>query len=82
MLIITGGIGLFLAIQSVPTLKHYGLSFFTETQWSPETDIIGIASVLLGTLTVALVAMASPSRSRSPPRCTSASTRRSGSGAS
>ncbi len=57
VLLITGGIGLFLAIQAVPTLKHYGLSFFTETQWSPETDTIGIASVLVGTFTVALVAM-------------------------
>jgi len=58
VLVITGGIGLFLAIQAVPTLRHYGLRFFTESQWSPESDTLGIASVLLGTLTVALVAMA------------------------
>ncbi|MCL1869975.1 MAG: phosphate ABC transporter permease subunit PstC [Promicromonosporaceae bacterium] len=57
VLVITGGIGLFLAWQAVPTLRHYGLRFFTETDWSPETDHIGILSVLVGTFTVALVAM-------------------------
>lgn len=58
VLVITGGIGVFLAIQAVPTLDRYGLSFFTESQWVPEQDVLGISAVLLGTLTVALVAMA------------------------
>lgn len=57
VLAVTGGIGLFLALQAVPTFKRYGLAFFTETQWQPEADVVGIGSVLLGTLTVALVAM-------------------------
>ncbi len=57
VLAITGGIGLFLALQALPTLQHYGLSFFTETEWSPENDQIGIASVLLGTVQIAAVAM-------------------------
>ena len=57
VLVITGGIGIFLAYQSYPTLSHYGLSFFTETQWQPDQDVIGIAAVLVGTLSVALVAM-------------------------
>lgn len=57
MLAITGGIGLFLAIQAVPTLRRYGWDFFTETQWQPEADVLGIAAVLLGTVSVALVAM-------------------------
>ncbi len=57
VLVITGGIGLFLAIQAYPTLSRYGLSFFTTTEWSPEADTVGIASVLVGTFTVALVAM-------------------------
>ncbi|HQY32736.1 phosphate ABC transporter permease subunit PstC [Actinotalea sp.] len=57
VLAITGGIGFFLALQAVPTLRRYGWSFFTETQWQPEADVLGIASVLVGTLTVALVAM-------------------------
>ncbi|MCZ4499170.1 MAG: phosphate transporter rane protein 1, PhoT family [Marmoricola sp.] len=57
VLVITGGIGLFLAMQSVPTLKHYGFSFFTETQWSPDSDVLGIGAVLVGTFSVALVAL-------------------------
>ena len=57
VLLITGGIGLFLALQSVPTLKHYGWSFFTETQWQPEADVLGIGAVLVGTFSVALVAL-------------------------
>ena len=58
VLAITGGIGVFLAIQAVPTLRRYGFSFFTETEWQPEADVLGIASVLVGTVTVALVALA------------------------
>ncbi len=57
VLVITGGVGLFLGWQAIPTLQHYGWSFFTETQWQPEADIVGIAAVLVGTVSVALVAM-------------------------
>lgn len=57
VLAITGGIGIFLAIQAFPTLGHYGTDFLTETQWEPESDTVGIASVLAGTATVALVAI-------------------------
>ncbi|MBU4336570.1 MAG: phosphate ABC transporter permease subunit PstC [Actinobacteria bacterium] len=57
VLVITGGIGIFLAIQAFPTLSRYGFSFFTESEWSPEQDKIGISGVLLGTFTVAAVAM-------------------------
>ena len=57
VLVITGGVGLFLGLQALPTLKRYGLSFFTETQWQPEADVLGIAAVLVGTLAVGLVAM-------------------------
>jgi len=57
MLVIVGGVGLFLAWQAIPTLDHYGVSFFTETDWAPETDTVGILSVLVGTVTVAGVAM-------------------------
>jgi phosphate transport system permease protein len=57
VLLITGSIGVFLAVQSVPTLRHYGLRFFTESQWQPQQDIIGISAVLVGTVSVALVAL-------------------------
>ncbi len=57
VLVITGGVGVFLAWQAVPTLRHYGLSFLTEQRWEPEVDVIGIAGVLVGTVSIALVAM-------------------------
>lgn len=57
VLLITGGIGVFLALQAVPTLRHYGLSFFTETQWEPDADVVGIGAVLIGTFSVAAVAL-------------------------
>jgi phosphate transport system permease protein len=57
VLVIIGSIGLFLALQSIPTLRYYGWSFFTTSSWDPDRHVVGISSVLLGTLTVALVAM-------------------------
>lgn len=57
VLVITGGVGLFLAWQAYPTLQRYGWGFFTETQWQPEADVLGIGAVLVGTFQVALVAM-------------------------
>ncbi len=57
VLVITGGIGFFLAYQSWPTLHHYGLKFFSTQAWNPDTDQLGIASVIVGTVEVALVAM-------------------------
>ncbi len=57
VLIIVSSIGIFLGLQSKPTLEHYGLSFFTENRWLPSQDIVGISGVLLGTIEVALVAL-------------------------
>jgi phosphate transport system permease protein len=57
VLFMTGAIGVFLGLKSVPTLQHYGWHFFTETQWNPELNKLGIAAVLVGTVEVALVAM-------------------------
>jgi phosphate transport system permease protein len=56
-LVITGAIGLFLGFQSIPTFRAYGLHFLTGTNWQPELNQIGIASVLVGTFEVALVAI-------------------------
>ena len=50
-------IGLFLGYQMVPTLHHYGLHFFTENQWDPEHNVLGISAVLLGTFEVAVIAL-------------------------
>jgi phosphate transport system permease protein len=57
VLCVTGSIGVFLGYQAIPTLHHYGAHFFTEVNWEPELNRIGIAAVLLGTVEVALVAM-------------------------
>ena len=57
VLLVTGGVGVFLGYQAYPTLQRYGFDFFTETQWQPDQDVIGIAAVLVGTVSVALVAM-------------------------
>ncbi len=57
VLLITGSIGLFLGYQSIPTFRNYGLSFFTQNQWNPSDNVIGISSTLVGTLEVALVAL-------------------------
>ncbi len=57
VLVITGGVGIFLGWQALPTLRHYGWSFFTESAWQPEADVLGIAAVLSGTVLVALIAM-------------------------
>ena len=35
VLVITAGIGVFLAWQAVPTVRHYGWDFLFEQQWSP-----------------------------------------------
>jgi phosphate transport system permease protein len=57
VLLITGSIGVLLALQAIPTLHHYGFSFFTESNWDPSHDVVGIAAVLVGTVCVALVAL-------------------------
>ena len=58
VLLIFGSIGFFLSLQAVPTLRRYGWSFFTETNWVPETDQVGLAAVVFGTVVVALIALA------------------------
>jgi len=57
VLAIVSAIGLFLGLQAIPTLRHYGLRFFTEYRWLPDRDILGIAAVLVGTLEVAIIAL-------------------------
>lgn len=57
VLVITGGVGIFLAVQTVPTLRTYGLDFLTSARWEPEVDMLGIAGVLVGTVSIALLAM-------------------------
>jgi phosphate transport system permease protein len=58
VLVITGGIGVFLAVQSVPTLRHYGADFFSVHRgWNFDTDQVSVASLLAGTVEVAVIAI-------------------------
>lgn len=59
-LVLMVAIGFFLTIRAVPAFRHAGWSFFTETAWSPTPTggRFGVAALLLGTVLIALVAMA------------------------
>ena len=57
VLVVTGGIAVFLGYQLNPTLHHYGSKFFTGSTYNPEFNKIGIAGALVGTAEVALVAV-------------------------
>jgi phosphate transport system permease protein len=57
VLAIVSSIGIFLGLQSRPTLQHYGFKFFTENRWLPNLDIVGISGVLVGTIEVAIIAL-------------------------
>jgi phosphate transport system permease protein len=58
VLVLTGSIGLFLGYQAIPTLDRYGFVFFTRAEWQPQGNQIGILATLVGTVEVALVALA------------------------
>jgi phosphate transport system permease protein len=57
VLVITAGIGVFLGYQMIPTFHHYGLRFFTENQWNPEQNVLGISAMVLGTVEIAVIAL-------------------------
>jgi phosphate transport system permease protein len=57
VLILTGSIAVFLGYKLIPTLQHYGLSYFTETQFNPERNVVGIAAALVGSIVVAVIAL-------------------------
>ena len=58
VLVITTAIGSFLGYQLVPTLHTYGLRFFTENQIIPSENLLGIAAGVIGTIEVAIIALA------------------------
>jgi phosphate transport system permease protein len=58
VLAIMGAVGLFLTVQAVPAIARVGIVEFITTQaWSPETYHFGIASLLTGTILIAIVAL-------------------------
>jgi phosphate transport system permease protein len=50
-------VGVFLALRATDALSVAGFSFLTEQEWSPETQKFGIAAVLFGTISIALIAL-------------------------
>ncbi len=50
-------VGIFLTMRATDALSVAGFSFLTEQEWSPETQKFGIAAVLFGTITIALIAL-------------------------
>ena len=57
VLLVMGGIGVFLTIEAIPAFREFGWGFFTTVEWNPESRELGIAAVLVGTITVATIAM-------------------------
>ncbi|MEI6498240.1 MAG: phosphate ABC transporter permease subunit PstC [Actinomycetota bacterium] len=51
------GVGLFLTIEALPAIKATGLPFITSAEWKPDAGKFGIAGVLVGTLSIAVVAV-------------------------
>jgi phosphate transport system permease protein len=58
VLAIMAAVGLFLTVQAMQALRKTGVSFLTTSEWQPDSGKFGIASVLLGTLLIAVVAVA------------------------
>lgn len=50
-------VGLFLSLRASDALGVAGFSFLTTQEWTPETQTLGIAAVLFGTITIATIAM-------------------------
>ncbi len=58
VLAIMVAVGVFLGAQAFDALSETGVSFLTTTEWEPDRGRFGIGSVLLGTVLIALVAIA------------------------
>jgi len=57
VLVIFGSIGVFLLVKAWPALRHYGWAIFTTADWNPESNSVGVAAALIGTIEVALIAL-------------------------
>jgi phosphate transport system permease protein len=58
VLAIMGAVGLFLAIEAGQALSAQGFGFLTTSEWEVDRGKFGIAAVLLGTVLIAIVAVA------------------------
>ena len=50
-------VGVFLSLRASTALSRTGWAFFTTQDWSPETQTFGVAAVLFGTVSIALIAL-------------------------
>ncbi len=57
VLAVMGAVGVFLAIQAWQALAKAGPSFLTTAEWQTDRGQFGIAAVLLGTVSIAVVAV-------------------------
>jgi phosphate transport system permease protein len=57
VLVITGSVGLFLLRRALQALRVAGSKFLTTQVWQPDVHHFGVASVLVGTIAIALVAV-------------------------
>jgi phosphate transport system permease protein len=51
-------VGLFLAIRGAQAISEAGGAFLTEQDWEPNSGRFGVAAVLFGTVSIALIAIA------------------------
>lgn len=58
VLAIMAAVGLFLALEATEALRATGVSFLTTAEWEPDRGDFGIASVIIGTIMISLVAVA------------------------
>ena len=57
VLAIMAGVGLFLTMEALDALRVAGSSFITTAEWETNSGDFGIASVMIGTVMIALVAV-------------------------
>ncbi len=57
VVVITALIAFFLGKNAIPTIRHYGWAYFTQSQWSPGRNMVGISAVLVGTVEVGVIAL-------------------------
>jgi phosphate transport system permease protein len=50
-------VGLFLSLRASNALQKAGWSFLSVQQWAPESNTFGVAAVLFGTVSIALIAL-------------------------
>lgn len=57
VLVLMAAIGLFLGLQMIPVLRHYGFNFFTRAQWDPDLNQVGVKAAVWGTIEIAFIAL-------------------------